>query len=98
MSRPSEDSAPSADQGPELIDVDQAGIGATVAALTADDLEPAGRRRLLGRLVGGEAVAAFHADLAADAVGASHLGRPHLGALRVFQFRDSHDDGLPSLE
>jgi hypothetical protein len=52
MSRPSEDSAPSADQGPELIDVDQAGIGATVAALTADDLEPAGRRRLLGRLVG----------------------------------------------
>src|SRR3954453_5544716 len=27
-------------------------IGAPVAALTADDLEPAGRRRLLGRLVG----------------------------------------------
>jgi uncharacterized protein (DUF697 family) len=27
-------------------------IGATVAALTADDLEPAGRRKLLGRLVG----------------------------------------------
>src|SRR3954468_24621956 len=26
-------------------------IGATVAALTADDLEPAGRRQLLGRLV-----------------------------------------------
>jgi uncharacterized protein (DUF697 family) len=52
MSRPDEDSAPSADQGPELIDVDRAGIGATVAALTADDLEPAGRRRLLGRLVG----------------------------------------------
>jgi len=26
-------------------------IGATVAALTADDLEPAGRRKLLGRLV-----------------------------------------------
>nr|WP_239164212.1 hypothetical protein [Actinoplanes palleronii] len=27
-------------------------MGRTVAALTADDLEPAGRRRLLGRLVG----------------------------------------------
>ncbi|GAA4591472.1 hypothetical protein BJY16_000284 [Actinoplanes octamycinicus] len=27
-------------------------LGRTVAALTADDLEPAGRRRLLGRLVG----------------------------------------------
>lgn len=27
-------------------------IGATVAALTSDDLEPAGRRQLLGRLVG----------------------------------------------
>jgi uncharacterized protein (DUF697 family) len=27
-------------------------IGKTVAALTADDLEPAGRRKLLGRLVG----------------------------------------------
>jgi hypothetical protein len=30
---------------------DDAAIGATVAALTADDLEPAGRRELLGRLV-----------------------------------------------
>jgi uncharacterized protein (DUF697 family) len=29
-----------------------AGLGATVAALTADDIEPAGRRQLLGRLVG----------------------------------------------
>jgi uncharacterized protein (DUF697 family) len=62
MSRPDEDSAQSADPGRELIKVDptepagqngdDAGIGATVAALTADDLEPAGRRRLLGRLVG----------------------------------------------
>jgi hypothetical protein len=65
MSRPDEDSAPSADPGRELIKVDpaepvghasagheDAGIGATVAALTADDLEPAGRRHLLGRLVG----------------------------------------------
>jgi hypothetical protein len=64
MSRPDEDSAPSADPGRELIKVDpaepaglvpagheDAAIGATVAALTADDLEPAGRRRLLGRLV-----------------------------------------------
>jgi hypothetical protein len=32
-------------------DVD-ADLGATVAALTADDIEPAGRRRLLARLVG----------------------------------------------
>jgi uncharacterized protein (DUF697 family) len=30
---------------------DDAEIGATVAALTADDLEPEGRRKLLGRLV-----------------------------------------------
>jgi hypothetical protein len=64
MSRPDEDSAQSADPGRELIKVgpaepadqspagNDAGIGATVAALTADDLEPAGRRRLLGRLVG----------------------------------------------
>jgi hypothetical protein len=60
MSRPHDDSAQSADPGRELIKVgpaepagpDDAGIGATVAALTADDLEPAGRRRLLGRLVG----------------------------------------------
>jgi hypothetical protein len=59
MSRPDDDSAQSAEQGHELIKVgpaepagtDDAGIGATVAALTADDLEPAGRRRLLGRLV-----------------------------------------------
>nr|WP_255644844.1 hypothetical protein [Actinoplanes polyasparticus] len=35
----------------ELAAVD-AELGATVAALTADDLEPAGRRQLLGRLVG----------------------------------------------
>jgi len=61
MSRPDEDSAQTADPGHELIRVgpaepadpsSDAGIGATVAALTADDLEPAGRRRLLGRLVG----------------------------------------------
>ena len=35
----------------ELSPVD-ADLGKTVAALTADDLEPAGRRELLGRLVG----------------------------------------------
>src|SRR5689334_1281267 len=35
----------------ELAAVD-ADLGETVAALTADDLEPAGRRQLLGRLVG----------------------------------------------
>ena len=62
MSRPDDDSAQSADPGRELIKVDpaeteeqaaaDAEIGATVAELTADDLEPAKRRRLLGRLVG----------------------------------------------
>ncbi|MEU8231688.1 hypothetical protein AB0C12_19055 [Actinoplanes sp. NPDC048967] len=65
MSRPDDNTAQSAEPGRELIKVDpaepaghgstdpgDAGIGATVAALTADDLEPAGRRRLLGRLVG----------------------------------------------
>ncbi|WP_233624405.1 hypothetical protein [Actinoplanes sp. ATCC 53533] len=60
MSRSEDNSAQSADPGRELIKVDpaepaghtDAGIGATVAAITADDLEPAGRRRLLGRLVG----------------------------------------------
>lgn len=31
---------------------DKAGLGAALAALTADDIEPAGRRRLLGRVVG----------------------------------------------
>jgi len=37
----------------ELIPAEpDAGLGKTVAALTADDLEPAGRRELLGRLVG----------------------------------------------
>lgn len=60
MSRPEDDTAQSADPGRELIKVGpaepagatDAEIGATVAALTADDLEPAGRRQLLGRLVG----------------------------------------------
>ncbi len=60
MSRPDDNTAQSAEPGRELIKVgpaepavrEDAGIGATVAALTADDLEPAGRRRLLGRLVG----------------------------------------------
>ncbi|GGQ57068.1 hypothetical protein [Couchioplanes azureus] len=69
MSRPDENSAPTAEPGRELIEVDPApardaavrpepdpaagdGIGATVAALTADDLAPDQRRHLLGRLVG----------------------------------------------
>ncbi|WP_067504830.1 hypothetical protein [Actinoplanes sp. TFC3] len=73
MSRPDENSVPTAEPGPELSEVDQApkdvpgtdlvrtrtpeeaaadaDIGATVAALTADDLAPDNRRRLLGRLV-----------------------------------------------
>ncbi|GID97083.1 hypothetical protein ACFQFC_30725 [Amorphoplanes digitatis] len=62
MSRPDDDSAQSADPGRELVKVDPAeaadgaeagsGIGATVAALSAGDLEPAKRRHLLARLVG----------------------------------------------
>ncbi|MEV6595401.1 hypothetical protein AB0M36_00900 [Actinoplanes sp. NPDC051346] len=74
MSRPDENSAPTAEPGRELIEVDptpasaltdaarpavesadrasDADIGATVAALTADDLAPDKRRHLLGRLVG----------------------------------------------
>ncbi|AGL20204.1 hypothetical protein [Actinoplanes sp. N902-109] len=72
MSRPDENSVPTAAPGPELIEVDQAPggtpreqqpgtelvpvadaeLGATVAALTADDLAPDKRRHLLGRLVG----------------------------------------------
>jgi len=36
-------------QEPTAVDTE---LGKTVAALTADDLEPAGRRQLLGRLVG----------------------------------------------
>ncbi|MFI5491211.1 hypothetical protein [Actinoplanes sp. NPDC051859] len=74
MSRPDENSAPTAEPGRELIEVDPAGtpadpdsvrpqadaavpagddgIGATVAALTADDLAPDKRRHLLSRLAG----------------------------------------------
>jgi hypothetical protein len=63
MSRPDDTSAQSAAPGHELINVDPAGpadpevvagsdIATTVAALTADDLAPAKRRQLLGRLVG----------------------------------------------
>jgi hypothetical protein len=59
MSRPDENSVPTAEPGRELMKVDpaepqkaDADIGATVAELTADDLEPEKRRRLLGRLVG----------------------------------------------
>ncbi|MFI5931111.1 hypothetical protein [Actinoplanes sp. NPDC051494] len=72
MSRPDENSVPTAEPGPELIEVDRASdeheqskelvrtreqvtdaeLGATVAELTADDLAPDKRRRLLARLVG----------------------------------------------
>jgi uncharacterized protein (DUF697 family) len=55
MSRPDDSSAPPADPGHELIKADpnpaEGDIGATVAALTADDIEPANRRQLLARLV-----------------------------------------------
>lgn len=53
MSHPSPDVSPDAEPGAATpaADVD-ADLGKTVAALTADDLEPANRRELLGRLVG----------------------------------------------
>jgi hypothetical protein len=106
MSRPDDDSAQSADQGRELIKVgpaepagtDDPGIGATVAALTADDLEPAGRRRLLGRLVGDvrrrglgqvfrpKAALRWMADVVADV--APHVPVRDLATLR------RHHDGL----
>ena len=106
MSRPDDDSAQSADPGRELIKVgsaepvgpEDAGIGATVAALTADDLEPAGRRRLLGRLVGDvrrrglgqlfrpKAALRWMADVVADV--APHVPVRDLATLR------RHHDGL----
>jgi uncharacterized protein (DUF697 family) len=48
---PSEDTQTPADGGKSIEPVDD-DLGRTVAELTADDLEPAGRRELLGRLVG----------------------------------------------
>src|SRR3954454_17119489 len=52
MSHPSPDIEPGAATPSEPdVNVD-ADLGKTVAALTAEDLEPAGRRQLLGRLVG----------------------------------------------
>jgi hypothetical protein len=106
MSRPDDSSAQSEDPGRELIKVDpaepagpdDAGIGATVAALTADDLEPAGRRRLLGRLVGDvrrrglgqlfrpKAALRWMADVVADV--APHVPVRDLATLR------RHHDGL----
>ena len=106
MSRPDDSPAQSEDPGRELIKVDpaepagpdDAGIGATVAALTADDLEPAGRRRLLGRLVGDvrrrglgqlfrpKAALRWMADVVADV--APHVPVRDLATLR------RHHDGL----
>jgi len=106
MSRPDDNTAQSAEPGRELIKVgpaepaghDDADIGATVAALTADDLEPAGRRRLLGRLVGDvrrrglgqlfrpQAALRWMADVVADV--APHVPVRDLATLR------RHHDGL----
>ena len=106
MSRPDDNTAQSAEPGRELIKVgpaepagpEDAGIGATVAALTADDLEPAGRRRLLGRLVGDvrrrglgqlfrpQAALRWMADVVADV--APHVPVRDLATLR------RHHDGL----
>jgi len=106
MSRPDDDPAQSADPGRELIKADpagpegtdDAGLGATVAALTADDLEPAHRRRLLGRLVGDvrrrglgqlfrpKAALRWMADAVADV--APHVPVRDLATLR------RHHDGL----
>ncbi|HWS32608.1 MAG TPA: hypothetical protein VN408_07680 [Actinoplanes sp.] len=53
MSQPDRATEPDTVPGTEIVPVaapDE--VGRTVAALTADDLEPGGRRRLLGRLAG----------------------------------------------
>ncbi|MEU4241437.1 hypothetical protein [Actinoplanes sp. NPDC026619] len=51
MSHPDHLEAENGDETPEQTAADVE-LSRTVAALTADDLEPAGRRKLLGRLVG----------------------------------------------
>ncbi len=106
MSRPDENSAPTAEPGHELMKVDpaepqgavDAEIGATVAALTADDLEPEKRRRLLGRLVGDvrrrglgqmfrpKAAIRWMADVVADVA-------PHV-PIRDLETLRRHFDGL----
>jgi uncharacterized protein (DUF697 family) len=122
MSRPEENSVPTAEPGPELIEVDQAPrarereerqedqpgtelipaadaeISATVAALTADDLAPDKRRRLLGRLVGDvrrrglgqlfrpKAAMRWMADAVADVA-------PHIPVRNIETLR-RHFDGL----
>ena len=108
MSRPDENSAQTAEPGRELMKVDpartpekaaaDADIGATVAALTADDLEPDKRRHLLGRLVGDvrrrglgqmfrpKAAMRWMADVVADV--APHVPVRDLETLR------RHHDGL----
>jgi uncharacterized protein (DUF697 family) len=111
MSRSDDNSAESADPGRELIKVDpaepagdiDAGIGATVAAITADDLEPAGRRRLLGRLVGDvrrrglgrlfrpRAAVRWMADVVADV--APHVPVRDLATLRR-HYEGLHGDAL----
>jgi hypothetical protein len=48
---PTDSSDPSEETDPPSAEQDD-DLGKTVAALTADDIEPAGRRKLLGRLVG----------------------------------------------
>lgn len=78
-------------------------LGRTVAALTADDLEPAGRRRLLGRLVGDvrrrgvgqlfkpRAALRWMADVVADV--APHVPVRNRETLRR-HFPDMDDDAL----
>src|SRR5690349_2160357 len=110
MSRPDDTSAQAAEPGHEPGTADPAesadlvtadtdtGIGATVAALTADDLPPASRRQLLGRLVGDvrrrglgqlfrpQAAMRWMADVVADV--APHVPVRDLATLR------RHFDGL----
>jgi hypothetical protein len=73
-------------------------IGATVAALTADDLEPAGRRKLLGRLVAdvrGRGLGQFFRPKAALRWMADVVGdvAPHV-PIRDLETLRRHFDGL----
>jgi hypothetical protein len=104
MSRPKDDADPGPDDpglaepGPAEPGPGEPGLGAAVAAITADDIEPGGRRRLLGRIVGevrSGGLGRFFKPRAAlkwmtDAVGeiAPHIPVRDLDTLR------RHHDGL----
>nr|MDT0657000.1 hypothetical protein [Micromonospora sp. DSM 115978] len=88
--------APIAPPGGDLVQVDD--LGGTVAALAADDIEPAQRRRLLGRLVGqirGRGVADLFKPRAAIRWMAEVVGEiaPHV-PIRNRETLRRHYDGL----